>query len=383
MSIRVLHVITQLELGGAQKNALSILAHLNPRCYETYLVASPGLLDEEARKICGSRFVAAPFLKRAPHPFFDIACLFFLVFFMRRHKIRIVHTHSSKAGILGRWAARLAGVTLVIHTVHGWGFHDYVKDLLNDFYIFLEKKTARLTSRLIVVSEHDRQKGLAHGIGAAEQYVLIRHGIALGPAKEPLVTRRMRYSLGLTEEDRIVAMVACLKPQKNPLDFIVCAGRVLESQARVKFLLIGDGVLRPRLEAEVAKRGIQDSVLFLGWRRDVEDIYPMMDVFVLTSLWEGAPLVFLEAMHFARPIVAYDVCGASEVVRDGVNGFLVRPQNTEELSAKVGLLLRDEGLRQRMGHFGRHLVSEEAYEPRFMVKQVEGLYEEAMKAGKG
>lgn len=378
-----MHIITKMELGGAQKNALSILSGLDPHKFESYLIASSGLWDDEARDVCGFRFVVTPFLKRAPHPFFDILCLFFLVFFMRKHKIRIVHTHSPKAGILGRWAARIAGVSVVIHSVHGWGFHDYFNDFLNNFYIFLEKKTALITSRLIVVSEHDRQKGLAHGIGVEEQYILIRYGIAYGPPRAPLLTRNMRHSLGLTENDKIVAMVACLKPQKKPLDFIICAERVLESHPQAKFLLIGDGVLRARLKARVAKRGLEDSVFLLGWRRDVEDILPMVDVFVLTSLWEGLPLVFLEAMHFAKPIVAYDVCGACEVVKDGVNGFLVRPQNTEELSAKVSLLLRDESLRQRMGHFGRYFASDEAYQHRFMVKQIEGLYEEAMKSREG
>ncbi|MBI5873231.1 MAG: glycosyltransferase family 4 protein [Candidatus Omnitrophica bacterium] len=379
MAIKVLHIVTQLELGGAQKNALDILSHLDRLKYEIHLISSDGLLSAQARAIPGLRFRSIDFLKRAPGLFSDLRALLFLIFYMRKNKIDVVHTHSSKAGILGRWAAHFAGVPVIIHTVHGWGFHDYVRSFLNNFFIYLERITAGITTRLIAVSEADVQKGLAHGIGLAEQYVLIRCGIASAPIKEPGFYLTQKYSLGFTKDDLIVGMVACLKPQKNPLDLIAVSERVLEGYPQAKFLLVGDGILRKKVKIEIEKRRLEDSVFMLGWRKDIEDIMPFFDIVVLTSLWEGLPLVFLEAMHLAKPIVAYDICGIGEVVKDGVNGFLVRPGDVEGFSAKVSLLLRDEGLRRRMGQFGRHIVSQEAFSPSAMMRRIEALYEDELR----
>ncbi|HAJ56763.1 MAG TPA: hypothetical protein DCL35_03210 [Candidatus Omnitrophica bacterium] len=372
---KVLHIVTKLELGGAQKNALSILAGLNRHKYEVHLISSEGLLSAQAADIPGMHLKLMPFLKRAPDPFCDLLAFFSMVSYMRTNKIDIVHTHSSKAGILGRWAAYFAGVRFIIHTVHGWGFHDYLKSFLNDLYIFLERKTASITTRIVAVSQDDIRKGLAHGIGSPEKYVLIRCGIPPAPIKEPGVYLSKRHSLGFTQDDLIVGMVACLKPQKNPADLIIAAASVLGGHPRAKFVLIGDGVLRKKVKQEIGKRGLEDSILMLGWRTDAEEIMPVFDIVVLTSLWEGLPLVFLEAMRSAKPIVAYDTCGAGEAVKDGVNGFLARPGDTEGLAAKISLLLENDGLRSRMGQFGLHIVSQEEFSLHAMLSRLEGLYE--------
>lgn len=373
MAIRILYIITKLELGGAQKNVLDILNRLDEQEFEAHLIASGGPLSADARRAC-SRTRIVRYLRRALDPFFDLVAFFCLARYMRRHKIQIVHTHSSKAGILGRWAAAWAGVPVIIHTVHGWGFHDYVKSFFNDLYIFLERKTARFTHALIAVTQYDIHKGLEHGIGEPGQYVLIRCGTDAPVLKNADVYRSKRRQLGLAQDDLVAVMVACFKPQKNPLDFVLAAARIVESCPRAKFLLIGDGVLRTRLEREIENRGLQESVFILGWRRDVEDILPVADVLVQTSLWEGLPLAILEAMRFARPVVAYDVCGLNEAVSDGVSGFLVPAKDTEALSEKVLLLFSDEALRFRMGRFGQHMMSQESFSLDGMMERLEGLY---------
>ena len=174
MAIRILHIVTKLELGGAQRNVLDILSGLDQKRFEIHLISSKGLLNDEARAIPHLHLTLLPFLRRPPNPIFDLWAFLVLVSYMKRNKIQIVHTHSSKAGILGRWAARLAGVPVIIHSVHGWGFHDYLKSFLNDFFIFLERVTARITTKLIAVSENDIRKGLDLRIGSQNQYLLVR-----------------------------------------------------------------------------------------------------------------------------------------------------------------------------------------------------------------
>ena len=378
MAIKILHIITQLELGGAQKNVINILSHLDQEKFEIHLISSRGALDEEAENIPNIHLALLPFLKRELNPFFDLPALLYIIFYIKRNKIGVVYTHSSKAGILGRWAAKIAGVPVIIHTIHGWGFHDFLKTFLNDLYIFLEKVTAKITTRLVAVSEDDIRKGLEHGIGSPQQYLLIRCGIdrellrAAGRTREEL-----RYALGVRDAEQVVGMVACLKPQKNPIDFVKAASLILAKNPLTKFFLVGDGVLRSALEAEVQNRNLGGHFFMLGWRKDIDRVMPVFDVFVLTSLWEGLPVVLTEAMNFSTPIVAYDTSGIAEVVKDGVNGFLVRRKDVDGLAEKVGLLLENPERRQRMGQWGQHLVSNDAFQLSHMVRQFEQLYSES------
>ncbi len=378
MTTKVLHIITQLELGGAQKNVLDILSRLDQKRFQIHLISSNGLLTKEAASIPGLNLTLLPFLRRNPNPIFDLAAFLAIIFYIRRNKIQVVHTHSSKAGILGRWAARAAGVRVIIHTVHGWGFHDYFKSFFNDLYIFMERLTARITTKLIVVSEGDIQKGLANKIGSKDQYLVVRCGIDW-PAFDASRAQKddIRRSLGIKEDDLVVEMVACLKPQKNPLDFVRSAGLILKENPRVKFFLAGDGALRSSVERAVIREGMDKSFFMLGWRKDIAGLMSVCDVFVLTSLWEGLPLVLLEAMSSSKPIVAYDTGGASEVVKDGVNGFLVRPKDFRALASKISLLLDNDERRLRMGKFGRNMICGGAFEFSSMMARLSSLYEES------
>ncbi|MFH0940852.1 MAG: glycosyltransferase family 4 protein [Candidatus Omnitrophota bacterium] len=375
MKLKILHIITRLELGGAQKNVLAILSNLPQDKYEIHLLTSPGPLEYEARSIPGLRLKLLLFLRRRPNLILDILAFFSIVSYIRINKIDIVHTHSSKAGILGRWAAKTAGVKVIFHTIHGWGFHDYLKSFFNDLYIFLERLTAKITVKLIAVTESDIQKGLDNGIGAEKQYCLIRYGVDRDSFKtiDPQEVLSLKNLLGLKEE-KVVGMVACLKPQKNPLDFIRCARLIANDNPGVKFLLAGDGILRPQVEREIRKNNLSEDVFLLGWRRDISAVMSILDVLVLTSLWEGSPLVFLEAMCLSKPIVAYDICGASELVKDNVNGFLVRPRDTEGLAQKVNLLLENREVCDRMKKFASVVIGRKDLSLDSMIGSLEKLY---------
>ncbi|MFH0877366.1 MAG: glycosyltransferase family 4 protein, partial [Candidatus Omnitrophota bacterium] len=366
------------ELGGAQKHVLTLLSHLDSSRYEKHLVSSDGLLAQDAKRLTDVRVLLLSSLTRLPNPFLDLVAFWVLVWYMKKYQIQLVHTHSSKAGILGRWAAKMAGVPVILHTVHGWAFHDYLKSFFNDFCIFLEKLTATITTKIIVVSQHDRQKGLRCGIGRQDQYVVIRNDVGLDAT--PRTARQkedIKHAVGVGEE-RVVTMIACFKPQKNPLDFIKAAEMVKAVCPDTKFLLVGDGALRASVGKEIHRRHLDADVLMLSWRRDIGDLLAISDVVVLTSLWEGQPLVFLEAMSFARPIVAYDICGNNEVVKDGFSGFLVPPGDIRQLSEKIRLFLVNPELRDRMGKLGMHLLSGELVRTSSMVTLIDSLYKELM-----
>ncbi|MBL7130167.1 MAG: glycosyltransferase family 4 protein [Candidatus Omnitrophica bacterium] len=374
--IRISHIITRLDLGGAQKNTLDIVTLLDRSRYVIYFVSSDkGLLAKDVTDIPGIKTVFMPCLKHPISPFADLLALCKLILLFKKENIDLVHTHSSKAGILGRWGAKLAGVPLIVHTIHGWSFHNRLNFLTEFFYSFLERITAKFTNKLIAVSASDIQKGLDNRIASKDKYALIRYGIK----KEQFLNCRIdinkkKREIGLDIDSPIVGMVACLKPQKSPQDFIKAASLVKRSNPRVQFLLVGDGILRKRAECLVNKLNLREDFILTGWRRDIPEIMSCLDILVLSSLWEGQPLVFLEAMYSRLPIVAYNVDGAKEVVKDGINGFLVAPGDFSGLASRVNDLLKNRRLLKEMGENGFNLAMNNGYHIERMAADLDKLY---------
>ncbi len=374
--LNVLHIITKLELGGAQKSALYILGLLNKDRYDLSLVSSnKGILIPDALSIPEMNVSFLPTLKRPIDPIRDFITLIRLARFIKNKKFDIVHTHSSKAGILGRWAAKLAGVPMILHTVHGWGFHHRQNPLTRRLFIYLERITAKITHRLIAVSQSDIKKGLQARIGHKDKYTLLRYGIPLQEFTDCQVDiKKKKEELGLKTDSKVVGMVACSKPQKAPEDFLKAAVLVKKDFPEAKFLLVGDGALRRKLEGLRKRFALEKDVIFTGWRRDIPQILSILDVFVLTSLWEGSPIVLLEAMASAVPIVATSTGGAQEIIRNGINGFLVPPGNIRTMTQRVATLLGNKVLARKMGQEGRRLF-DPSFEVEHMVKQVDRLYQ--------
>lgn len=348
----ILYVITKLELGGAQKHLLSLIKDLDRERYNIFLfTASSGLLLPEILAINNTEIKRSRFLERPINIVKDLLALWEIYIFIKRNKIDIVHTHSSKAGIVGRLAAKLARVKVIIHTVHGWSFNDYQPLLIKGLFIWLERIVSKFTDNIIVVSGYDKQKGLNNRIGETDKYAFIRYGV------DYLQFNRRndsaRSSFGINEGDLVVGMVACFKPQKCPEDFIRLASLVNKTNRSVKFLLIGDGVLRPNVESLIFKYNLENNVFLLGWQNDVPKILSVIDIFVLTSLWEGLPISVLEAMASSKPVVATDTGGIGEVIVDAKTGFLVSAHNIEKMSERLFLLLNDESLRVKIGNSAR------------------------------
>jgi glycosyltransferase involved in cell wall biosynthesis len=377
MKPKVIHVITKLELGGAQKVTLMTLERLPRDRYELGLVTGPdGLLVDWASRIEGLDRVWLPSLIREVRPIQDLKALFSLMTLFRREKPQIVHTHSSKAGILGRWAARLAGVPFIFHTAHGFGFHDFQRPLVKSIYVWLERVTTRITTKLVVVSYANAQKGEQHRVFKPGDWILCRDAISVTEFMQPGPRRQKLQEWGIPPDKLVVGMIACLKPQKSPVDFVEVAARVLKENRQAHFVLAGDGELRPQVEKRIQDLGIGRHFSLLGWQTDMPEVYRNLDVVVLTSLWEGLPCVFSEAMAGDLPIVATNVDGAREAIVDGENGFLHEPHDVEGLSKSVLKLLQDPELRQSMGKRGKSRVME--FDISTSVANLESAYRECL-----
>lgn len=368
----ILFVITKLELGGAQKHLLTLIKNLDRERYNIFLfTASRGLLVLEALSIKDIEIKRSLFLERPINIIKDLLALCEICIFIKRRKIDIIHTHSSKAGILGRLAGKLLRVKIIIHTVHGWSFNDYQPLWLKGLFIWLERIASKFSDAIIVVSIYDREKGLSNRIGRNNKYVLIRYGIDYSQfeKKDSFSRNRLKINNG----DLVVGMVACFKSQKCPEDFVKLASLVIGTIRNVKFLLIGDGPLRKNVESLISKYNLKRDVILLGWQNDIPNLLSAIDVFVLTSLWEGLPISVLEAMVSYKPVVATDTGGIREIVIDSKTGFLVSVHNIKEMSGRLSLLLNDGSLRVEMGNNARvHLGSYFSIEN--MIRDTQGLY---------
>lgn len=336
-----------------------------------------GSLIEEVQAR-GVPLTIEPVLVREINPLKDALAVGRLIQFMRRGRFTIVHTHSSKAGILGRWAAKLAGVPIIVHTVHGWGHHDRQHPLVRQIYIWLEKLTLPITTQLIVVSPRDADKGLRDGIGTPQTYVVIRSGIELDRFGHPQRARpQVRAELGLPPDAPVVGTVTRLSPQKAPLDFVQAAGLIARKRPDAWFVLVGDGLLRPQVEALARQLKIADRLILTGLRRDVPELMNAFDMFALASLWEGLPRVLPQAMATGLPIVATAIDGNAEAISDGVNGLLVPPGKPAALAQQVLNLLENPRLANTLAQAGRQRVNE--FSAAKMVADIATLYQGLMK----
>ena len=376
--IRVLQVITRLIVGGAQETVMLIADMLDKDHYQAEVVSGPqtgseGSLIEEIRRR-GIPLTILPELVREIDFSKDCRAFWKLYKMMKTGAFDIVHTNSSKAGILGRWAARLAKVPVVVHTVHGWGHHEYQQALVRKLFVWLEKISAAITDKLVVVSPHDIEKGLADRIAAQEKYITIRSGIELDEFMHPSMKRpAMRAQLGISPDAPVVGTVTRLSPQKAPADFVAAAIAVAAAMPSAHFVIVGDGPLRGQIEVMIAQAGLQHRFHLTGLRRDVPELLAAFDVFVLSSLWEGLPRVLPQAMAAGLPIVATAVDGNVEAVTDGENGILVPPGDSERLSQAIRALLSDRQTAAEMGEAGRQRVNE--FSAQKMVEALGRLYQ--------
>lgn len=379
------HVITLLEWGGAQENTLHTVGSLDPERFDRVLACGRGgMLDSRAMAIPSVQVRFVDDLVREMSPLRDAKAFFALRALLREEKRKaagnplIVHTHSSKAGILGRAAARAAGADLVVHSIHGFGFHDGQSFPSRALFVSAERLASRWTDAFVVVSEENVRTGEREGILRRERCRLIRSGFDAGRFQEGS-RERGRSILGVPEGERVVGTVAVFKPQKAPLDFVETARLVAKEVPGVRFAMVGDGELRPDAERAAAAAGLADRFVFPGWRKEIPDILSAFDVFLLTSRWEGLPKVVPQALIAGVPVVATAADGTKEIVDHGVDGLLAEPGDVSSLSRGVIDILSGR-LRLRTGAKRERLLREFGQEG--MVMAQERLYAELL-AGKG
>lgn len=373
--MRVCHVITKPELGGAQVSTLNILSGLSKVKYAVFCITSrKGILGHEFQNLKDISSIFSPFLGPAVNPLFDILAFIHIYAIYRRNKYQIVHTHSSKAGIIGRLAGRLAGVPVIVHTVHGWSFNEYQNLIIKRFFILLEKITARFTSKIICVSKRDIQTAVKYKIAPENKFIFIKYGISVAEfRKSPDGKLQKRKRLGIANNGPVVGMISCLKPQKSPLDYIKAAIKIYEKIPNVNFLLVGDGVLRHRCEKLLSKSSLNGRFILTGWRRDIPEILDILDIMVLTSKWEGMPIAVIEALCKGCPVVATDVGGSRELIEDGVTGYLTKPGDYDEVAVRVEYILKNPEHLNRMKKSAFQSI-DGSFQADRMIDEIETLY---------
>jgi len=379
--IRVLHIITRLIVGGAQENTLLSVEGLDrlPE-YEVTLVTGvdngpEGDLLERARRT--TRLVIVPELGRSINPLSDVVAFYKLYRVIRTGRYHIVHTHSSKAGVLGRLAAKLAGTPIVVHTLHSLVFHDYQPWLVNRLWWAVKMLCAPLTDHFISVSSVISQKAIAAGIGRPEKFTTIYSGMELDWFLDSKVDPgAVRREFGIPEDAPVVGKIARLFSLKGHDQLLDAAPEIVRRHPNVRFLLIGDGLLYEHLRSRAREAGILDNFVFAGLipRERIPEMIAGMDVVVHTSLREGLARVLPQALAMGKPCVSFDLDGAPEVVVPGETGFLVKPGDVRELADAISELLANPQLRARMGEAGRHRV-DPAFRAETMVEQIASVYQ--------
>lgn len=304
--------------------------------------------------------------KIAPHT--DLITLANLAALMRRERPDLIHAHTSKPGYLARLAALGTG-TPVIYTAHGFAFHDYVSRHERMFYATLERAAASLmTTKIVAVSEAERQMGLRHGVGTPDQILTIHTGIDLQPFDVPSDRAALRTSLGIPLEAPLIGTVGRMIKQKAPLEFVQAAALVHRARPDARFIWIGGGPLKQEAENLARASGVDGVITFAGQRRDIPALLQALDMFVLPSHWESFPLVLLEAMAARLPIVATNVDGNPEAVADEETGLLVPPRAPQMLARAMLTLLNDAERARRMGQAGRQRVEHDFSRERMLAR---------------
>jgi len=377
--IRVLLIVTGLASGGATKVVLDIANHFNNHPdFEIHLLTGPipsGRTDVTHlayEKNISTRVV--PSLVNHISPITNLKAVADIRQIIVQGNYDIVHTHTKVAGVVGRLAARTAKARVIVHHVHGWGSPEEMSTGMRMLYLGLERLCARFTDRIIAVCRRDIQKGLARHIGKEDKFVLIYNGIELERFRKVADNQQVRSELGLDADCKLVGMIARLDQQKNPLDFIKAAAIVAKAYAKVQFLFVGDGPLRPECERLINELNLKEKFFLLGYKDNVARIMSILTMTAMSSLWEGLPLAFLESMSAGKPIVANNVDGASEVVVNGETGFLVTPHDPAEMAARILVLLNNETLCQTIARVAQQRSS--YFSMQRMFESLESLYKE-------
>jgi glycosyltransferase involved in cell wall biosynthesis len=387
--IKILRVIARLNMGGPALHVAYLTEGLRKRGYDTTLVAGSLARGEDSMAFVadarGVEVVRIDELGREISPLRDLMATIRLARLIRKERPQILHTHTAKAGTVGRVAARLAGSRkppIVVHTFHGHVLRGYFGPVRTLLFRLLERWLAAGTTALIAVSPQVRDDLVSLGVAPRERFVVIRLGIELDERVAPEENGRgeSRRYLGIPGDRFAVGWIGRMTAVKRTDDVLIAFKSLRDSGVDAVLCMVGDGPDRLPLEQRAHELGVARDTVFLGYQEDVAPFYAAFDVLVLPSGNEGTPVTVIEALAAERPVVATRVGGVPDIVRDGEDGFLVEAGATEDLADRLGRLARDPALRARMGKKGRERVL-----PRYAVKRlvddVDELYRSLLSAG--
>ncbi len=387
--MKICHIITRLIVGGAQENTLLTCAGLAERGHEVSLLTGPdagpeGSLLAEAGQ-SSYRLIVVPSLHRALRPFADWRGRRDMTHVIRELNPQIVHTHSSKAGILGRLAARDAGVPVIVHTIHGMSFNRTQPFYVRRFYAALERYCAKFTVKLIGVAEAMAQQSVAAGIAEAEKFVTVYSGMRTDwyqPSRDDRAAVRRQW--GVNPDDIVVGTVARLFTNKGYEVLIPAMREALRRLPKLFFVWVGDGAMRAVYERRLEQAGICRRVHLTGLVPPdrVAELLVGMDMLVHASQWEGLPRAAVQALLMEKPVIAFDIDGTGEVVIPGRTGVLVPLNDVSRLAAAITELATDPTKREQFGRAGRGECLRR-FDHRLMVEQLEKLYQELLAQQKG
>jgi glycosyltransferase involved in cell wall biosynthesis len=378
---RVLHIITRMIVGGAQENTLLSVVGLDAMPeYDVTLVSGidrgkEGELLSHARETAD--LIVLPEMGRSINPLSDLVAFWKLYRLVRNGRYHIVHTHSSKAGVLGRLAAWLAGTPIIVHTLHSLVFHDYQPWLINRAWWLAKKICAPVTDFFISVSDIISEKAIAAGIAPREKFRTIYSGMELDWfLNAKFDVNSVRSEFGISPDTPVVGKIARLFPLKGHDQLMDAAPEIVRRVPNVRFLLIGDGILLEHLQKRAAGYGILGNFVFAGLidRKRIPEMISAMDVVVHTSLREGLARVLPQALAMGKPCVSFAIDGAPEVVIDGETGHLVDAFDSKTLAERVARLLQNEELRRRFGENGRRRVDPD-FRAEKMVADISDVYQ--------
>lgn len=375
--IKVLQIIQGSKYAGGEKVAYQIAKGLDRQKYDSIVACYPNGIFADMLREAGVEVFKADMCSK-----YNILTIFRLAKFMRQRHIDIVHTHGSRANFYGRLAARIARVPAIISTIAiilGRESHADVNVVKRKLYIIIDKLTSGFVDKFLVLSEIHRN-ALANDYNIdLSRIEKIYNGIELGEYNnEPNKGYIIRKEMNISQESQIVGFIGRLAIEKG-LSFLLQAfPKVITVFPDVKFLIVGDGSLRVELESLAERLNTHDNCIFTGFRKDIPNILSAIDIFTMSSLFEGMPMVILEAMASSKPVISTDVGGISELVVDGETGILVPPQDPDALAEAIITLLKDKQKAKQMGIAGRKRV-EEYFDVKVMVRRTEEVYEELIK----
>jgi glycosyltransferase involved in cell wall biosynthesis len=381
--IRVLHVIARLNIGGAAIHVVLLTAGLNPERFESLLVSGSENLGEGSMLDYALSHGVQPIIipeivgefSLGPR---ELRAMVQLYRLMRQERPHVVHTHTAKAGFIGRLAARLARVPVIVHTFHGLVLHGYYGSVKTHLLRHMERRLACLTDRIIAVSENVKRDLVNYSVAGAEHIQVIPLGLELEPFLNSAAFRgAFRRELQLDGVERLVGIVGRIFPIKNHRLFLHAATLVAKEDPAVRFVIVGDGILRSEIERHVHHLGLADRVIFTGWRRDLPHIYADLDVLSVTSNNEGTPVSAIEAMASGCPVVATRVGGLPDLIDEGKTGYLVPPEDAPSVAAAMLRLLHAPEAARRMGQAARARVKD-CFTIQRLIRDTEQLYLELL-----